>query len=96
MFIREVIAEYILSMISEAHYPSVSENKVNDEQEYGGLTDKDDLGYQGDLGGPFMDEVQKALKITHTGDCIHEDPAGQDQSFCVLHENDWAGELGLK
>lgn len=47
----EAVPESILSMICEAHFPSVREDKSSEEKVCKGLTDGYDLGYQGDLGG---------------------------------------------
>lgn len=67
MYAREVIPEYALSMTCEAHYPSVREDDLTDEQGYGRLTEEYDLKYQEDLEGSLLEEVQKAVKMIRTG-----------------------------
>lgn len=44
MFAREIVPVPILSMICEAHFPSVREDGLADEQAYRGLTEEYDLG----------------------------------------------------
>lgn len=45
-FARKVAPEYILSMMCEAHRPSVRGDELNDEQVNIGPTGKHDVGYK--------------------------------------------------
>lgn len=93
IFARETIPEYILDIIREAHYPSVSEDDLTDEDVYRGLTEEKDFGYQGNLKGSFMEGVQKAAKPARTGNACMRVQQVKIILSAFFHENDWVGEL---
>lgn len=64
-----------------------------DEKIYKVLTYAYDLGYQGDTGFFFTQEVQSAVKTTRSGDAWQHVHQVKTIYFSFLHENDWAGEL---
>lgn len=96
MYAREVSSEYIISIICKAHFPSVSEDELTDKQVYRGPTEEHDLGYQGDLGSSFIEELERAVKMTPLGDAcqsptiVHE---VKTKLFAYLPENTWTSEL---
>lgn len=75
MCAREAVPEYIAAMIREAHFPIVSEDELTDAKVYKGLTEEYDLAYQGYLGGAFMEEVQRAVRMTRLGDACQGCPS---------------------
>lgn len=64
-----------MSIIWEAHLPFVSMDEWTDAHVHNGFTDECDLGYRRDLGGTFMEGVQRAVRMTCTKDAcqrIHQ------------------------
>lgn len=80
-------------MICEAHLPTVSEDDLADAQVYKGLTEKNDLGHYGNLGGAFTEKIQRAVGMTRTGDTRQRVDQVKTSFLYVFHERNWASEL---
>lgn len=65
---REIIVQYILSMTCESHLLTVSDNGLNHDHVYEGMRKGYYLGYEGELGGFLIGDIQSAVRITRTGD----------------------------
>lgn len=81
-------------MMCESHFPSVDEDAIIDDQVDKGLTDGFNLGYQRDLGGSFIEEVPRVVKMACGGDPCEWVRQVKSNMFCYfLDKNDWALEL---
>lgn len=69
------------------------EEKPSDAQVYKRLTDEYNPGNQGDLGGSFMEKVQRAVRMTRMGDACQRIRQVKIRFFSNLYENDSSGEL---
>lgn len=65
---QDAVSENISSIIGDAHLLSVSEDGLTDAQVCKQLMEEYDLGNWGDLGSSFMEDVQKAVRMTRTAD----------------------------
>lgn len=64
---------------------------MTDDQVQKGLTDEFDLGYKGDLGGFFVEEVQRAGKITRTGEAnaMGSNKSGRIFLLSCIRRTEW-------
>lgn len=92
MYARKAVLAYTILMICQAHFSSMTEGELVDDQVSRGLTEKYDLACQGDLGDSSM-EVERPVKMTHSGTLCQRVHQVKTVVFASLHEDDWAGEL---
>lgn len=58
--------------------------------------DKFDPGYKGDLEGWFVEDIQRAIRMTRSGDACQRVQQVKKNLYSFLHERECAGEMKLE
>lgn len=78
-------------MVCESIFPTVKEDEMTGNQVNKGPTDEYDLGYKGDSGGCFLEEVHRAVRMSRMGDACHQLKQEKRNLFSSPRERSWVG-----